>query len=372
MESWNTVTVDREALRRNFMTVTARAGKGTGVVAVVKADGYGHGLVESARAFAEAGARHFGVAEVGEALALHSAGIQGEVFVLLGIRPAEAEAVVAHDLIPMVYDHEIPHFLEKAAAKAGREIVVHLKVDVGMGRLGVLPTEAEELAARILRLRHVRLDGVAAHLPVADTGDEAANLELWYRFQDILERLNTLAGRRLKAHIANSAALFRFGSFDSDLVRPGIALYGHPPAESPTFAGLGLAPAMRVTTRVAQVKTVPAGFGISYGHTFVTSRPTRIAVLPMGYDDGFLRAVGNRGQVLVRGRRARVVGTVCMNACMVDISDIDGVKAGDEVVVLGRQGEEEITAWEIGRWMETISYEVLCLLGSRNQREYVG
>lgn len=369
--SRNRVVIDCQALRENFSAIAGAVGDGVEVMAMVKGDAYGHGMTETAAVLAGSGCRNFGVAELVEAIALRRAGIAGRIYVLLGFQPEEAEQFVLHDLTPVVFLDQDLRALSQVAVGSGREIGVHLKVDCGMGRLGLLPADVPAFLERIEALPGIHLAGIMAHLPEADRQGAASTARIFSSFREVIA--TSERGSIGVRHIANSAATLYFPEMHCDMVRTGIALYGCYPdggSGENAVAGARLRPVMSFVTRVAQVKELPAGHGISYGHTFITSRPTRIAVLPVGYEDGYLRDLSNRGEVLVRGRRAPVRGRVCMNLCMVDVTGIDGVEVGDEVVLLGRQGNDEITADEVAGWMGTISYEVLCLFGKNNSRIY--
>ena len=362
--------VDRAALRHNFRQVRQLVGPAMGILAVVKADAYGHGLVPAAQAFAEAGATSFGVAEVEEGVLLRQAGITGQIVVMLGVDRQGAAEAVAHDLTPVVYTLEALEALAAQAAKGGCRKGVQLKVDVGMGRLGLLPHEIDAFLAALRRFPSLYLAGIASHFPKADVEGDAITEEQYARFQGLLTRVQDTGEGRVN-HIANSATLLRYPQMRCDLVRPGISLYGCYPADwLHQASALDLRPVMRFATTVLQVKEVPAGQGISYGHRYVTERPTRLAVLPVGYDDGYLRRMAGKAEVLVAGQRAPVRGMICMNACMADVTEISGVKAGDEAVLLGCQGAGEIRAEEIARWSDTINYEILCLFGSCNRQVY--
>ncbi|MFH7325745.1 alanine racemase [Desulfurivibrio sp. C05AmB] len=371
--SYNSVMVDLDALRDNFRAVSQRVSPATRVMAVVKADAYGHGLAAAAGAFTRAGAQCFGVAEAEEGVCLREAGIQGEIVLLLGLDPAATSATVAHDLSPVVFDRAGLAELSRQALGRGKVVAVHLKLDVGMGRFGLPPAEAGRLLEAIRALPGLRLGGIMAHFPLADDPEaERECREHWRRFSAAASawRDGWAEAGRIRLHMANSAALFRFPWAHGDLVRPGISLYGYPPADPAPFLPPALRPAMSLRSRILQVKELPAGCGISYGHRFVTSRPTRLAVLPLGYADGYPRGVSGRAQVLIGGRRVPLCGTICMNACMADVSAISGVAAGAEVIFMGRQGDEFIGAAEIAAWHETISYEILCRFGAMNKRLY--
>jgi alanine racemase len=375
--SFNRVEIDIAALQHNFQSIQQTVGQQVRVMAVVKSDAYGHGLLACAQAIYQAGGRTFGVAEVWEGVALRRGGLQGEIIILLGGSRESYGAIIKHNLTPVVYDVDFITGLSHAAAEKNAEVGVHLKVDVGMGRLGVLPAEMESYVSLIKRLPGISLSGVLSHFPVADeTGAVEKTREQLSHFKNVLGRLKTKKDGAVVAHIANSAALIYFPATHLDMIRPGISLYGYYPDASPARAKtaspmLQLQPVMSFKTRVVQIKELDAGSGISYGHTFITRRKSRIAVLPVGYADGYLRKLSNRAEVLIGGRRAPVCGRVCMNATMVDITDLPPVRPGDEVVLLGGQGDEMISADELAKWLETISYEVLCLFGTFNEKFYI-
>ena len=375
--SYNRVEIDLSALQANFQGIRETVGQQINIMAVVKSDAYGHGQVECAQALYSAGARTFAVAEVWEGVKLRRAGLEGDIVVLLGGSPELYADIIRYKLTPVVFDVDFLTGLSDAAARMKMEVKVHLKVDVGMGRIGIMPDEVESYISLIKRLPGISLSGMLSHFPVAD---EIDSLEMTHtqlaQFKNVLADLKSKESGNIVSHIANSAALIYFPKSHLDMVRPGISLYGCYPDASPTRAKtavptLELQPVMSFKTRVIQIKEMGPGCGISYGHTFVTRRKSRIAVLPVGYADGYLRILSNRAQVLIGGRRAPVCGRVCMNATLVDVTDLPPVHAGDEVVLLGQQGDERITADEVAQWMETISYEVLCLFGTFNERFFV-
>ena len=375
--SFNRVEIDIAALQNNYQNIQETVGQQVRVMAVVKSDAYGHGLIECARAIYLVGGRTFGVAEVWEGIALRRANLSGEIVILLGGSSESYGEIINHKLTPVVYDVDFITGLSDEAAGKNSQVKVHLKVDVGMGRLGILPAEVESYVSLIKRLPNISLSGILSHFPLADeAGASEKTREQVSDFKNILAGLHINEMGTVIAHIANSAALIYFPGTRLDMIRPGISLYGYYPDASPARAKtaapmLQLQPVMSFKTRVVQVKELDPGCGISYGHTFVTRRKSRIAVLPVGYADGYLRKLSNRAEVLIGGRRAPVCGRVCMNATMVDITDLPPVHAGDEVVLLGHQGDAVITADEIAEWMDTISYEVLCLLGTFNERFYL-
>jgi alanine racemase len=368
----NRIEIDLAALRGNYRSIRAKVGEGVGVMAIVKSDAYGHGLVPVAKALAREGAGTFGVAEVDEGVRLRQAGLAGAIVVLLGVMPDAFSETIAFDLQPVVYDLDSLAALSAYAERFDRQVGVHLKIDTGMGRLGIMPDQLGRYLDRLGKLSGVRLAGILSHFPRADEWDNPAEtIAQNRRFAEILTQVRRSCGAG-PAHIANSAAILNFSDSHYDMVRPGITLYGcYPYPTAASGANLQLKPVMSFKSRVIQVKDVPSDFGISYGHTYRTGRPTRLAVLPVGYDDGYLRRLSGRAEVVIGGQRVPILGRICMNACLADITGLDRVQVGDEVVVMGRQGEAAISAADIAGWSDTISYEVLCLFGGRNQRVYL-
>jgi alanine racemase len=368
--SFNKVTIDLSALSANFKAILAAVGPGVRVLAMVKSEAYGHGLLESAKALAKAGADHFGVAEIEEGVALRQAGVRGTVVVFLGWDGADE--LIEYNLTPVVFDLATLERLSARAVVRQARIGVHLKIDVGMGRFGILPDEVPSFLAAIRALPGIYLAGLLSHFPMADQ-DSGLTRQQNALFNRLLADCRGQEG--VMAHIANSAAVMGCPETHHELVRPGIALYGCYPAEAAWCRDqVTLLPVMSFRTRVVQVKEVPTGYGVSYGHLHRTERPSRLAILPVGYADGYLRSLTGQAQVLIRGQRVPVRGRICMNVCVVDITDIPEAVVGDEVVLMGRQegprGMAEISAQEIADWMRTIHYEVLCLFGNNNHREY--
>jgi len=341
---------------------------------MIKADGYGHGMVECARIFSSEGAAAFGVAESCEGRVLREAGITEPVFVLVGMMPQSIPEILENRLTPVVVDGSLLQELSANALERGVEVGLHIKMDAGMGRQGCLPEEVPDIVRSVNALPGLRLDGIMAHFPMADDPASDNTLEVFARFQQAVAGVETMLPQGCCLHIANSGGLFHFTSTTLHMIRPGIALYGcYPDGREHVENGYdGLRPVMNFTTRVIQVRTVPAGTGLGYGQTYVTGRMTTLAVLPVGYEDGYLRKLTGRASVLVHGQRAPVVGRISMNLTIADVTDVAGeVRRGDEVVLLGCQGDDRITVDEIAGWMDTISYEVLCLFGNLNDRYYV-
>jgi alanine racemase len=365
--------VDLEALRANARALVALAAPAA-VLAVVKADAYGHGAVPAARAALDGGATWLGVALVEEGLRLREAGLDARVLVLSEPPAGAAEAVVAADLTPVVYTSAGIDALGAAVARASRghdPLPVHLKVDTGMHRVGCAPADAVALAEKIAAHSELRFEGVCTHLAVADEPAHDYTAAQLGAFDAVLAELSERGLRPPVVHVANSAGLLaQPEAARYDLVRLGIALYGVPPA--PGLADrVALRPVLALKARVSHVKELPAGSRLSYGLRYEVTRPSVIATVPAGYADGVPRNLGLvGGAVLVRGSRYPIAGTVTMDQLMVDVGD-DPVEVGDEVVLLGCQGDEEITATEWATRLGTIAYEIVSGIGPRVPRRYV-
>jgi alanine racemase len=364
------IEVDLAAVRANVATVRERLAPGAAYLAVVKANAYGHGDVAVARAALEAGAAWLGVALVDEAARLREAGIDAPVLLLHEPPPDRADDVLRLAATPCVYTEPGIAALGEAAERSGRSLAVHLKLDTGLGRLGVRLDRLEEVARALAKEPRLEVEGVLSHLAFADEpGHPFIDAQL-ARFADACDRLAALGITPALRHIGNSAAALTRPDAHLDLVRVGIATYGIPPG--PALAGTApLRPALALKARVAMVKRMAAGEGVSYGLRYRLPRPGTIATLPLGYADGWLRAGSGRAQVLIGGRRYPAVGVVCMDSFMVDLGD-DACEVGDEAVLIGTQGSERITAWEVAEAMGTIAYEVVALLSPRLDRVFLG
>ncbi|MBI5137429.1 MAG: alanine racemase [Nitrospirae bacterium] len=367
--------IDLAALRHNFRQAKALAG-GRELLCVVKANAYGHGLVPVSRALAAEGGGWLGVATVAEGITLREAGIGLPVLLMGGFLGDEAADVVRHRLTPALFTPELIAPLSQAALAAGITLGVHVKVDTGMGRIGFSAGDAAKAILDIMAAPGLKVDGVFTHFAEADLADSPAALEQLDLLLAVYRALGGAASGVPTWHAANSAALMRrLGRTDGPapgLFRPGIMLYGEAPGDG-LGAPVPLRPVATWRARLIQVKSVPAGTAISYGRTFVTTRPSRIATLPVGYADGFRRALSNNGSVLIRGHHAPVVGRVCMDMTMVDVTDLpDDVGVGEAAVLIGRQGERTITATDLAGACGTIAYDILCGISERVPRVYVG
>ncbi len=357
--------VDLAAIAHNLRVVRSRVPHGR-VLSVIKADAYGHGVVPVAQRLAAEGVSAFGVALAEEALELREAGIEAPILVLNGIAGDAHRELVAQRLRPVVYEAAEARAFAAAAVASDTDVRIHLKVDTGMSRLGVPCRKLDAFLDLLDDLPRLRVEGVMTHLASADHDDEATAEQL-DRFEEALMRIRARGHRPTVTHAANSAGTLRHPRAHYDLVRPGIALFGHPGAPG---VDVDLRPAMRLRTEVISLRTLEPGERVGYDGTFRASVTTRIATLPVGYGDGYFRALSNRGEVLVCGHRCPVVGNVSMDLTGVDVTRVPGVALGDEVVLLGAQGAETITAEELARHAGTIPYEVLTNVSRRVPRFY--
>jgi alanine racemase len=341
------------------------------VISVVKADAYGHGSIEVSKKLVKEETSFLAVAYSGEAVQLRNSGISAPVIVLFD--SWAFDDFFDYDLIPVLHDVSAASALSEFAEKRGSSISVHVKIDTGMGRLGLLGEHAVVEIMKISSMKGIHLTGLMSHFSDADLSDRSYAMLQLERFRGIRDEAVRKLNRNLFSHIANSSAILTFEDAYLDAVRPGIMLYGYSPLDKSNQQypdNIKLLPAMRVKTSVLAVRNIPAAYPVSYARTFHTKRQSRIGLLPVGYADGFNRLFSNNADVLVRGKRAPVVGRVCMDLTMVDLTEIAEAREGDEVILLGEQGGESITAQELADRAKTIPYEILTSLGKYSRRIY--
>lgn len=367
--------IDLDQLAANFHQVRKRVGSAARIMAVVKANAYGHGAVECARRLAAEGADWFGVALPEEAIQLRETGIRQPVLCLAGFWPGPAAACIKHQLTPVVYRRDMFEALNQAATDAGVIVDAHIKVDTGMGRLGVRFDQLSDFVERVDQFPNVRIDGLMTHLAAAD--DDSCNpltLDQIHRFDEAVGVFREHGYRPTYLHLANSAGVYGHREAWGNMVRPGGVLYGlWRDVLPPTGSDPQLGPVMSLYTRIIMLKWVPPGETIGYGCTFEASRRTLIATLPVGYHDGYMRGFSNRSNVIVRGAYAPVVGRVSMDLTLIDVTDVAGVELHDEVTLLGRDrrhADLRIRAEDLARIAGTLSYEVTCGVGDRVPRVY--
>ncbi|MCL2817458.1 MAG: alanine racemase, partial [Clostridiales bacterium] len=359
------VEIDTRRIRQNFRMIRSLSGTGN-IAAVLKADAYGHGAVNAARVLCEEGVPEIGVATIDEALKLRQAGVGCPVMLLSPIPRGAERYAIEYNLPPVISCLGDAEALSEAAVRAATVMGAYIKLETGMGRLGFM-NDPSGLAAieKLNRLPGLRVEGALSHFAGADAQDPAGALKQFAAFEEFCEKLQKAGVAPGRRSVANSAALLRFPQTHLDMVRPGIALYGHYPSPFSKCGGAVFQPAMSVKASIVMMKEVPPGFTVSYGSTFTTERESVIGVLPIGYADGLPRALSGKGRVIVRGRYAPIIGVICMDQCVIDLTEIPGARIGDEATVMGEDGDKSITADEIGEKAGTISYEILCGFGQR-------
>jgi alanine racemase len=365
--SW--VEVDLGNFAANWAEMKRLVGPGVGIMQVVKADAYGHGAIEISNAALLNGASCLGVANADEGVQLRVSGITAPAVILSPATDSEIDQIIKYALTPSVSDLGFAREFQKRARKAGVRAPVHIEVDTGMGRGGTMQAEACRVIGEIACLPNLSMEGIFSHFAESEI-PSSCNEAQWCSFMEVLEKLAAQGLRIPVRHIANSGAILNYPQYHLDMVRPGIMSYGIYP--SPETRGKAiLAPVMSFKTRVVLVKEFPEGYGIGYGRTFITHRPTRIATIPVGYGDGYGWMLSNQGEALIRGRRVPIVGRISMDMCTLDVSGVPECLIGDEAVLMGEQGGERITADEIAAKVRSISYEILCALGKRAPRVFL-
>lgn len=375
--------VDLNAYGHNIMELKRLAGKGTRLMAVVKADGYGHGAIEVARKALQSGAENLGVARLNEAVQLRQAGLDAPILIFGYTPPDLATTLIQYDLTQTVYSSVTAAALSEIAGLQGKRIAVHIKVDSGMGRLGLLlddspadnqsdrPVQnAVQEALAISRLPGLLVEGLFTHFATADSADKSYADRQLEKFLDFADRLRREGLEVPVKHAANSGALIDMPDSHLDMVRPGIATYGLYPSNEVNHHNVALKPVMALKSRIVHLKQVPAGFNVSYGITYQTQKPTTIATVPVGYADGVSRLLSNRGNMLVHGQKVPIVGRVCMDLTMLDVGRVPEVKIEDEVVVFGRHGKDGLSADDVAAELNTINYEIVSSITARVARVY--
>ncbi|GAB6139054.1 alanine racemase [Halanaerobaculum tunisiense] len=362
--------IDLDNIGHNVSEFKKKLPEETLLTSVVKADGYGHGAIEVAKTALQSGADRLAVAILDEAIKLKKAGFEVPILVL-GWTPQEAaEQVVKHNIITTVYNYENVSNLAKKAVELNKKVKVHVKVDTGMGRIGLQPDEAINFISKIKELPNLIIEGIYTHFSVADEEDKTYTYQQLNKFKKVISDLKKKGIEIPIKHCANSAAFLDIPETYFDMVRTGIITYGLWPSDE-VNKELDLKPGLRLKARVAHVKEVPPGTDISYGRTYTTKKNTKIATVPLGYDDGYCRLLSSNSYVLVNGEKAPVIGNICMDQFMIDVSEVGAVKVGDEVVLIGKSGNEEITATELANRIGTINYEVVCMVSKRIPRVYI-
>ena len=366
--------IDLDALAHNFRAIRERVGPGVRILAAVKANAYGHGAVECAKRLEREGVDWFGVALPEEGIELRTAGISKPILCLGGIWAGQETACIQRDLTPVVFRLDVVEALDRAAKAAGRPVDVHVKIDTGMGRLGVRSDDVPDFCAALKRFANIRVEGLMTHLASADDVEQTdfTTLQL-QRFEQAVAAFRDHGFEPTYIHAANSAGLFTFAESRANLVRPGGTLYGFTrDVLPPNLDTPPLRPVLSLYSRIMLLKRVPKGEKLGYGGTFETTRDSVVATIPIGYDDGYRRALSNSARVIVRGQFAPVAGRVSMDLTIIDVTEVADVALDDRVTLLGSDGDCSITAEDLGELAGTISYEITCGISSRVPRVFRG
>jgi len=369
--AWAEINLDNIA--HNVREIRRITNKKAEIMGVVKADAYGHGVMGVVRTLLDNGVTRLAVSMLDEAIQLRKFGIEVPILILSYTDPIRAEEIILNDVTQTVFSHELAKALSDAAVKLGKKAKIHIKIDTGMTRVGFMPGySAVKNVVEISKLPGIIIEGLFTHFASADEKDKSYTYMQFERFMSICSELGRIGVHIPVKHVCNSAGLMEFPEMHLDMVRPGIIMYGLYPSEEVDKSKISLKPAMTLKANVILVKEVEKNTCISYGRIFTTKRDSKIATIPIGYADGYSRLLNNKGKVLINGEFAPVVGRICMDQCMVDVTDLRSeVHVGDEVVIFGRQGENEITVEEVARDMGTINYEVVCVVGKRIPRVYL-
>jgi len=363
--------IDLDKLAHNMREVR-RLSKSENIIAVVKADAYGHGAVDVAPVLLENGANMLAVAVQSEAVELRRSGIECPIIILGFTPPNLIDNLLKYNIEQTVYSYKFAKELSKMALNENKMAKIHIALDTGMGRIGYLPNdESIEEVYNISKLPNIEIVGMFCHFSTADEKDKTYTYEQVRRYDDFYEKLKAKKVYIRMRHIANSAAIIDLPETHYEAVRPGIIIYGYYPSDEVNKEKIELLPVMTLKTNVVHIKTLSPGEYVSYGRKYKTERETIIATLPIGYADGYTRLLFEKGKVILKGKFAPVIGKICMDQCMIDVTSIHGVKIGDEVILIGEDGENKFTADIIGELIGTISYEVVCMIGKRVPRVYI-
>ena len=371
--------IDLSALAHNFQAIRGHVGDKTKIMAVVKADGYGHGYLETAKTMIDSGADALAVAFMDEAVQIRKCGITTPTLILGYTHPDYAEELIERDIMPGCYTFEMAEAMSKAGQRLNKTGRIHIKIDTGMGRIGYRYCDDENInrqtideIKRISELPNLEIDGLFTHFAVADEDDDDYTKAQYKKFKELCDRVKGEGVKVNLCHCCNSAGLMRFPEYHMDMVRPGIILYGLMPSEFVDKNILDLRPAMALKTRITNIKTVEEGVSVSYGRKYKTDKPTKIATLSIGYADGYSRILSGKVEILAGGKKCPQIGTICMDQCMIDVTDVNNINIGDEAIMFGKDsGDSSIPIEEIAGTMGTINYEILCVIGKRVPRVYL-
>ncbi len=370
--------IDLDSIAHNVREIKKRLNVGVRLMGVVKADAYGHGVQETAKTILENGADCLAVAFIDEAVQLRNSGITVPIMILGNSAEESIDDLLEYSITPAVFTEEFAKALSKRAEELGKTAKIHIKVDTGMHRIGFLYSSADsEKAATIKKiieisqLPNIEIEGIFSHFSTSDEEDTEYTYTQFSRFTELTEKLSAEGLKIPIRHIANSAALVRFPELQLDMVRAGVIMYGMYPSQCVDYPGLGLVPAMKFKTRVINVKTVGKDAGISYGRSYITDAPQKIATIAVGYADGYSRVLSGAAEAIVDGVKVKQLGRICMDQCMIDASPVNNINIGDEVTLFGESDGVNIPIEDVADKMGTINYEIACIVGKRIPRIYI-
>lgn len=367
MRTWTEIDID--ALKYNFNNIKGILKPHTKIMSVVKADAYGHGYRQCCKALLDCGSDAFAVATIDEAAQIRKAGFDTPVLILGAVSKDDFPHLLELDVMPAVFNVPDAEALSKIAQKANKTVKIHIKIDTGMSRLGFAAAGSKTVdeIVKISRLPNIEINGIFSHFACADEKNPEYTYMQFERFMHLIGKLEKEGVKIPIKHIANSAAIMMYPEMQLDMVRPGIILYGYYPSDEVDKTRLSIRPVMTLKSRVAYIKELDAGVGVSYGKEYITDRKTKIATIPIGYADGYIRALSRKAKMEAGGELASVVGRICMDQCMIDVTNVNNIDIGDEVTIFGNG---KITADDVAGWIGTINYEVLCLVERRVPRIY--
>lgn len=363
--------VDLDAIAHNIKEIRKITNPDAQIMAVVKADAYGHGFMEVAKTLLENGADRLAVAVLQEGKQLRSRGVDVPILILGAVNEESVDDLINFNITPNVFDYEFAKALSYAAEKKEKVTKVHIKVDTGMSRIGFVATEDNSAIideiVKISKLPYIEIEGIFSHFATSDETDRMYTLLQYKRFMDVVDGLEKKGVKIPIKHICNSAGIMMYPDMHLDMVRPGIILYGMYPSDEVDKLKLNLIPAMTLKASITYVKEVGAGRGVSYGKEYITEGATKIATVPIGYADGYLRRLSKEGKMIVNGTKVPIIGRICMDQCMIDATNVHNINKGDEAIIFGKEG---VTIDDLAMWLGTINYEVSCLIGKRIPRIY--
>lgn len=363
--------INLDSIAKNVRAIKERLDEKTKLLAVVKADAYGHGAEEVSKVCLFNGADELAVATCDEGVQIRNCSIKVPILILGNTVLGQIETVINYELTQTVFSFERAKIMSEIARKIGKTAYVQIKIDTGMSRIGFLPNDDEILEIKkIFELPNIKVTGVFTHFATADEKDKSFTLEQFRKFEYVTKKLNEMGYTGFDRHCANSGTILDLKEFQMDMVRAGIIIYGMYPSEE-VRKEVKLYPAMSLKTQISYVKELEKGVSIGYGRTYFTKRKTKVATIPIGYADGYFRAFSNKAKVIVNGEFAKVIGNVCMDQTMIDVTDIKDVKEGDCVIVMGKENEKQVLAEDLAKIAGTINYEIVCNVGKRVPRVYI-